>query len=264
MIAEVRGDRSAPVDAFGAEALTEEGISTADFHYQTLIALMLSSQTKDQVVAACMTRLQGHGLSVANIMKTSDETLHQLLRGPPAVGFHNNKTKFIRKATEMIHEQKGVVPDTLEGLVALPGVGPKMAFIVLNVAFNKPIGIGIDTHVHRMANQLRWTDSKQPEQTRKQLESWLPRPLWGDINLTWVGFGQELQQEPGKLLRKCLASSNPSLALAILETCGMDVQKVAVKHSIELPDFAIPKRPWEPGKGKRSSSSSSSSPSSSG
>ena len=104
------------------------------------------------------------------------------------------KLKYIRKTTAILHEELGgVVPGTLEGLLAFPGVGPKMALIVLNAAFGRQDGVAIDTHLHRMLNQLGWTTGcKQPEQTRRQLEAWLPRDVWGDINLIWVGVGQEL------------------------------------------------------------------------
>ena len=240
LLAELRADRSAPVDAFGSEALPQRPplVTQEDFHYQSLVALMLSSQTKDQVVGACMARLQAHGLTVANIAtRTSDEELHALLRGPPAVGFHNMKLKYIRKTTAILHEELGgVVPGTLEGLLAFPGVGPKMALIVLNAAFGRQDGVAIDTHLHRMLNQLGWTTGcKQPEQTRRQLEAWLPRDVWGDINLIWVGVGQELQQEPGKLLRKVLACSDRELGLRLLRAFGMSVEKVAAKHGIVLP-----------------------------
>ena len=240
LLEELRADRSAPVDAFGSEALPQRPplVTQEDFHYQSLVALMLSSQTKDQVVGACMARLQAHGLTVANIAtRTSDEELHALLRGPPAVGFHNMKLKYIRKTTAILHEELGgVVPGTLEGLLAFPGVGPKMALIVLNAAFGRQDGVAIDTHLHRMLNQLGWTTGcKQPEQTRRQLEAWLPRDVWGDINLIWVGVGQELQQEPGKLLRKVLACSDRDLGLRLLRTFGMNLEKVAAKHGIVLP-----------------------------
>ena len=73
---------------------------------------------------------------------------------------------------------------------------------VMDVAFGQVLGVAIDTHLHRMLNQLGWVRSKQPEQTRRQLEAWLPRSEWPGMNLTWVGLGQELQLEKEKLLTK--------------------------------------------------------------
>ena len=87
LIVELRADRTAVVDTMGSEALSELG-GTADMEYQTLVSLMLSSQTKDTVNAAAMLKLRAHGLSVENILQTDDATLDGLIH---AVGFHNNK-----------------------------------------------------------------------------------------------------------------------------------------------------------------------------
>lgn len=67
-----------------------------------------------------------------------------------------------------------------------------MAHILMNIAWNNPIGIGVDVHVHRISNRLGWVKSSTPEQTRVQLESWLPKEYWGTINKTLVGFGQTI------------------------------------------------------------------------
>ena len=121
----------------GSEALAELTNSAADMEYQTLISLMLSSQTKDTVNAATMLKLRAHGLTVENILATTDANLFELIR---AVGFNNNKVKYIKQTTAILQglaEYGGRVPDTMEGLLALPGVGPKMANIILRVAFGK-------------------------------------------------------------------------------------------------------------------------------
>ena len=65
----------------------------------------------------------------------------------------------------------------------MPGVGPKMAYLCMNVAWKENTGIGVDTHVHRICNRLGWTGSaKTPEETRRALEDWLPRDKWTEIN----------------------------------------------------------------------------------
>lgn len=86
------------------------------------------------------------------------------------------------------------IPDNIEELLKLPGVGPKMGHICMATAWNKITGIGVDTHVHRISNRLAWlkTSTKEPEQTRIQLESWLPRDLWAEVNHLFVGFGQTI------------------------------------------------------------------------
>jgi hypothetical protein len=108
-------------------------------------------------------------------------------------------------------------------------LSPKMAFIVESVAWGKQSGIGVDTHMHRMFNQLQWVNSTQPEQTRLQLESWLPRDYWPNVNVLWVGMGQEVQQFQDKLLRKCLDCSRPMEALKLIKRLGLDYNKVGTK-----------------------------------
>lgn len=88
------------------------------------------------------------------------------------------KIGYIKKATKICQEEySGDIPSTIEGLVGLPGVGPKMAYICMNVAWDKLTGIGVDTHVHRICNRLGWVKkpTKLPEDTRKAVEEWLPR-----------------------------------------------------------------------------------------
>lgn len=108
--------------------------------YQTLVALMLSSQTKDQVTHAAMQRLKEHGLTIDNILDTSDEDLGKLIY---PVGFWKSKVKYIKKTTQILKDSyNSDIPSTVEDLCKLVGVGPKMAHICMNVAWNKVTGIG--------------------------------------------------------------------------------------------------------------------------
>lgn len=83
------------------------------------------------------------------------------------------------------------MPDKLDEIVALPGVGPKMAHLLLQISFGRVEGISVDTHVHRISNRLKWvkTKTETPEQTASALEDWLPREKWEHINPLLVGFG---------------------------------------------------------------------------
>ena len=153
----IRANRNAPVDSMGAEILGQRCHGKKVFRYQTLIALMLSSQTKDQMVSKAMKRLQEHGLTVENINKTSESKLRELIYG---VGFHNRKTEYIKKATNILIEKfDGDIPNNVEDMVReLPGVGPKMAYLTANIAFDKPVGIGVDVScivksAHKILNQ---------------------------------------------------------------------------------------------------------------
>ena len=139
---------------------------------------------------SAMLRLRKFGLTPEHIVQTSEEELQDLIK---PVGFYKRKAGYLKRATEMLIEKyDGDIPDTIEELVKLPGVGPKMGYLALKVAWNKTDGIGVDVHVHRISNRLQWVHSDTPEQTREQLEAWLPKKYWFDINLLLVGFGQQI------------------------------------------------------------------------
>lgn len=110
---------------------------------------MLSSQTKDTTNALTMRRLQTElpapGCTLENILNVTPHSLNEMIW---AVGFHNNKTRYIKAAAEIIRDEwNGDIPDTVEGLMSLPGVGPKMAYLCMSAAWGKHEGIGVDVHV---------------------------------------------------------------------------------------------------------------------
>ena len=237
LIVELRADRTAVVDSMGTEAISAIGdVSARERAYQALISLMLSSQTKDTINMATMKKLRAHqpgGLTVASVSAMTDDTLHEYIR---QVGFHNNKVRFIKETTRLLLERhEGEVPRTMDALLELPGVGPKMAIILMRVAFDETVGISVDTHVHRICNQLGWAGaqgSKTPEKTRKAIEGWMPSHIWPDVNLLLVGLGQEVQTEKAKLIGKCLQCSDPTAALRLLDTLGVNVEKERAKHGL--------------------------------
>ncbi|KAI0857566.1 DNA glycosylase [Xylaria cubensis] len=205
---------NAPVDTMGCERLALKTASPRDQRFQTLVALMLSSQTKDTVNAVAMHRLQTElpphapdaepGLNVENIIAVPPARLNELIY---AVGFHNNKTKYLQQAAAICRDKyDGDIPDSIEGLVSLPGVGPKMAHLCLTAAWGRTEGIGVDVHVHRITNLWGWhgkSGSKNPEDTRAKLESWLPRENWHEINTLLVGLGQTICLPVGRRCGDC-------------------------------------------------------------
>ncbi|XP_049869533.1 endonuclease III-like protein 1 [Pectinophora gossypiella] len=200
----MRANYDAPVDSMGCHMSMDHGAKPEVIRYQSLISLMLSSQTKDQVTFAAMERLRARGLTVDNILKMSDEELGQLIY---PVGFWKTKVKYIKKTTQTLKEQyNGDIPDSVDKLCKLTGVGPKMAHICMKVAWNKVTGIGVDTHVHRISNRIGWVKkpTSTPEDTRKALETWLPFDLWSEVNLLMVGFGQTICLPIGPMCHECL------------------------------------------------------------
>ncbi|XP_065176326.1 endonuclease III-like protein 1 isoform X1 [Sycon ciliatum] len=190
LIREMRKGRDAPVDSMGAECCQDESASPNVRRFQTLVSLLLSSMTKDETTAAAMKKLQEHGLTVPDILATTESDVGKLIY---PVGFWKTKAANLKKVAVILHEEyTDDIPDSIEKLVMLPGIGPKMAHLCMLIAWDEVTGIGVDTHVHRISNRLRWVPkkTKTPEDTRKALEEWLPKEYWRTINLDLVGFGQ--------------------------------------------------------------------------
>ncbi|CAB3253151.1 unnamed protein product [Arctia plantaginis] len=200
----MRANNDAPVDTMGCHMSMDPHASPETYRYQCLISLMLSSQTKDQVTFAAMGRLRARGLTVDNVLSMSDDELGKLIY---PVGFWKTKVQYIKKTTQILKDQyKCDIPDTVEKLCKLRGVGPKMAHICMLVAWDKVTGIGVDTHVHRISNRIGWVKkpTSTPEDTRKALETWLPFELWKEVNHLLVGFGQTICLPIGPTCHECL------------------------------------------------------------
>lgn len=180
----------APVDTMGCHRLRDENAPKEVQRFHTLVALMLSAQTKDVVTAAAMDALIKRGLTAQSVHAMTERELDKHIC---KVGFHNTKARNIKEvAAILMKDYDGKVPREYAELIALPGVGPKMANLFFQDADHRVIGIGVDTHVHRISQRYRWVPStvKTPEDTRKALESWLPLEHWGTINSLMVGLGQ--------------------------------------------------------------------------
>ncbi|KAI2625792.1 DNA glycosylase [Hypoxylon sp. NC1633] len=202
---------NAAVDTMGCERLASPSASPRDQRFQTLVALMLSSQTKDTTNAVAMRRLQTElpahtagaapGLTLENVLAADPERINALIW---AVGFHNNKTRYLKQAAELLRDRwGGDIPDSIEGLTSLPGVGPKMAHLCLSAAWGRTEGIGVDVHVHRITNLWGWHATRNPEETRRALQAWLPRDRWREINWLLVGFGQTVCLPVGRRCGDC-------------------------------------------------------------
>ena len=203
----MRLSRPAPVDTMGCERTADAAETPLVKRFQTLISLMLSSQTKDTVNAATMDKLRAEipgGLNLESVLAVESAELNRLIA---AVGFHRRKTEYIKRTAVILRDEwSGDIPDSIEGLVSLPGVGPKMAHLCMSAAWDKTMGIGVDVHVHRIANLWGWVKSTTPEGTREQLEAWLPKDKWREVNWLLVGFGQTTCLPRGRKCEECLLS----------------------------------------------------------
>ncbi|KAK4048714.1 alpha,alpha-trehalase nth1 [Microbotryomycetes sp. JL221] len=166
-----------------------------------------------QAVQNLRTQLPG-GLTLNALLEATPEQIDACIC---KVGFHNIKTGNLKKlAIRLRDEHDGDVPIDLHSLLAINGVGPKMAYLFLQ-AVGINAGIGVDTHVHRITNRLRWhkPQTNTAEQTRLNLESWLPKELHPKINVMLVGFGQEVCKPVGPRCDLCDLAKVPYLCPSV-------------------------------------------------
>jgi len=157
--------------------------------FLVLTSCILSHRTKDQVTREATQRLRAAAPTPEDILKIPEEELSQLIY---PVGFYRRKAKTLRKIAEiLLTRYQGEVPDDLEELLKLPGVGRKTANLVLTIGFHKP-AISVDTHIHRIVNRWGYVETKTPEETEKELRKKLPLTYWPIINPLLVLFGQNI------------------------------------------------------------------------
>lgn len=157
--------------------------------YQILIATILSLRTKDTLTEKIAPRLFELAATPFEMVKHSAADIEQTIY---PVGFYRNKAQSILQISHTLIEQyDGAVPDTMDALLALPGVGRKTANLVLTVGFGKP-GICVDIHVHRISNRWGYISTKTPEKSEFALRDKLPPEYWMEYNALLVPMGQNL------------------------------------------------------------------------
>lgn len=213
--APARPPRAAPVDAVlqrirrgirdldlpAIEKISEEQKGTA-FH--VLVGTMLSAQTRDAVTLEASTRLFRRAPTPRAMARLPVEEIERLIY---PVSFYRNKAVHVKAACEkLLHDFGGRVPDTMEELLTLPGVGRKTANLVRIVAHRRPDSICVDTHVHRIANRFGWVRTKTAEQTEQALYAVTARKWWARLNLYLVTWGQHVCRPVYPLCRRCPVS----------------------------------------------------------
>lgn len=154
-----------------------------------LIGTILSLRTKDEVTDKAIERLFERARTPKGMLKLDIEEIERLIY---PVGFYRNKAKTIKEISKTIIEKyNGRVPDELEELLKIKGVGRKTANLVITEGYGK-LGICVDTHVHRISNRIGVVNTKNPHETEYVLRRILPKKYWIIYNSLLVTFGQNI------------------------------------------------------------------------
>lgn len=157
--------------------------------WQLLTAIMLSAQSTDKQVDEALPGLFGRFRTAEEVAQAPVEEIEEYIR---SVGLYKNKAKNMKKCCEqLVKDYGGKVPDTLEEVLKLAGVGRKTATLFLADAYWIP-GVTVDTHVFRISHRLGWAKGKNPQQTEQELMKVLPRDHWNRINFQLIYLGREI------------------------------------------------------------------------
>ncbi len=168
--------------------------------YWVLIPCILSLRAKDEATAVVSENLYKIAPTPEKVLKIPLKKMEQIVY---KTGFYHVKAKNVLNITRIILEKyKGKVPDDIDELLTIPGVGRKTANLVVTVAFKKP-GICVDTHVHKICNRWGYVDTKDADHTEMRLREILPKKHWMKINLYLVLFGQNVCLSVSPLCSEC-------------------------------------------------------------
>lgn len=173
---------------------------TYESPFRVLISCILSLRTQDATTANASHRLFAVADTPEAMLKLSAKRIEKLIY---PVGFYKTKAKNIRNICRVLVEKYGgEVPDEIDELLKLNGVGRKTANLVVTLGYKKP-GICVDTHVHRISNRWGYVKTATPEKTEFALREKLPKPYWIEYNDLLVSFGQHLCRPISPLCSHC-------------------------------------------------------------
>ncbi len=157
--------------------------------FRALITTVLSQRTRDEVTERASEKLFSKYGRASALAHADVEDIEELIR---EVGFYRIKASRVKEIARIIsNDYRGRVPDSMEALLSLPGVGRKTANCVLVYGFGRD-AIAVDTHVHRISNRLGIVSTKTPDETEIALRQTLPKKHWRRINELFVRFGQDI------------------------------------------------------------------------
>jgi endonuclease III len=157
--------------------------------FKILIGTILSSRTRDETTTKVVKTLFKRFKNAKELAEGNLEEIKQIIH---SIGFYNIKAKRIIEVSQLIVKRfDGKVPNSIEKLLELPGVGRKTANCVLVYGFNKPT-IPVDTHVHRISNRIGLVNTKTPEKTEIELNNIINKKYWLRLNNIFVMYGQNI------------------------------------------------------------------------
>jgi endonuclease III len=157
--------------------------------YRVLVATIISQRTREEQTTVVSTRVFAHYTDASALARADEAELRSLLIGSQYAEV--KAPRLIQMARILVEQHGGQVPNSLDALLALPGVGRKTANCVLIYAFDVP-ALCVDTHMHRIANRLGWVHTRTPEQSEVALERVIPRDLWTGSNRLFLQHGRAL------------------------------------------------------------------------
>jgi len=168
--------------------------------FKILVSTILSLRTKDEVTSKAAVRLFKIAQTPREILDLDENILKKLIY---PVGFYHTKTKRLRQISKiLIQDYDEIVPDEIDELLKLPGVGRKTANLVLIEGYKKN-AICVDTHVHRISNRIGYVKTKTPDKTEFALRKKLPEKYWKTYNEILVAFGQVICRPVSPFCSKC-------------------------------------------------------------
>ena len=173
--------------------------------FSILIGTILSARTKDESTTKVIKVLFSKYKNSSDLAQAKIKEVEKIIK---SIGFYHVKSKRIIEVAKIIDKKyKGKVPDDLDSLIQLPGVGRKTANCVLVYAFEKP-AIPVDIHVHRISNRLGLVETKNPEETEQELMKKIKKKYWIDINDTFVMYGQNICKPISPMCDICKIKKN--------------------------------------------------------
>lgn len=192
------------IDGLEEPAVEKIAADQQEDPFQVLVATMLSAQTKDEVTHAASTRLFRVARTPRTMLRLSPAEIEKLIY--PVSFYRNKAVHVLRTCEQLVARYRGRVPDTMEELLTLPGVGRKTANLVLILAHRSSSNICVDTHVHRISNRLGWVATRTPDETEHALYAAAHRKWWPIINLYLVTWGQNVCRPVYPLCGSCVVA----------------------------------------------------------